>query len=143
VFAGGAVLAGPVANYRSLPESGNANAFRIPRNYLRWTLERRGDCKRSQEQKALDRYAFVALGPEANAMPISPAWACPRTSIFGRRRADRTNATARLLAVQSYIVSLALALSKERTRLKKRQRGKPPEKTTEIFSLNTFTPRLE
>jgi hypothetical protein len=76
-------------------------------------------------------------------MPISPAWACPRTSIFGRRRADRTNATARLLAVQSYIVSLALALSKERTRLKKRQRCKPPEKTTEIFSLNTFTPRLE
>jgi len=48
-----------------------------------------------------------------------------------------------LPAVQSCIVSLALALLKERTRLKKRQQWKPPEKTTEIFSLNTFTPRVE
>src|SRR6185312_1379823 len=94
--------------------------------------------KRSQEQWALDRHAFLALAPEANAISISPAWACPRTSIFGRRRADRTNATARLPAVQSCIVSLALALLKERTRLKKRQQWKPPEKTTEIFSLNTL-----
>jgi hypothetical protein len=46
-----------------------------------------------------------------------------------------------LPAVQSCIVSLALALLKERTRLKKCQQWKPPEKTTEIFSLNTFTPR--
>jgi len=126
-----------------LPENANANALRNLRKGPEWKPEHREDCNNSLEEHPLDHLLLVALAPEASAMTISPARAYPRTSIFGRRRADRTNATARLPAVQSCIVSLALALLKERTRLKKRQQWKPPEKTTEIFSLNTFTPRVE
>ena len=118
----GAVLAAPAANFRLLPESANANALRSPRNCPGWRLEHREDCNSSLEERALDRLSLVALGPGASAMTISPARACPRTSIFGRRSADRTNTTARLPAGRSCIVWRALALLKERPRLTKRRR---------------------